>query len=370
MTNILVDQQIPLAQELFSPLGTVDTYDYREVTSERIKNTDVLITRSTLTVDMQLLEGSPVKFVGTCTIGKDHLDTTYLEKQGIAWTNAPGCNANAVLQYVLSVMAQLRPRWMQQRIGIIACGSIGRRVYRCLNALGVDCVCYDPFLSADDIPDLTTFENVLQSDIIISNAPLTHTGSFPTHHMIDEVALNTLRENSLLISVGRGAVIDNQALLSRIKSNKNFSVALDVWENEPNISEALLQLVDIATPHIAGYSLEGKENGTHMVYKKLCEFLAVESVVLNIGSQQQQMLNVNYGDSLSDDDILNAILLAVYPVMNDDTRLRQCPTPVNLGQHFDVLRKQYPVRRELPYYLMPETPPAVNEWLNVLLELQ
>ncbi|MFT5118884.1 MAG: erythronate-4-phosphate dehydrogenase, partial [Kiritimatiellia bacterium] len=233
--KILGDSQLLLFDELFSGLGETSTYSGRELSAEQLSDVDVLITRSTLTVDENLLAHSKVKFVGTCTIGTDHFDTDFLDRQGIEWTNAAACNANAVVQYVLSAMAQLAPHWLHSTVGIIGCGNIGGRVYSRLKALGVNCRVYDPFLTVKDNPDLTSLNHVLQSDIITSHAPLTLTGDYPTRHLLDAQALDQLRSGTVLISAGRGAVIDNQALLRKLSIAKNIRVALDVWEGEPDI---------------------------------------------------------------------------------------------------------------------------------------
>jgi erythronate-4-phosphate dehydrogenase len=372
--KILGDSQILRFDELFSSLGETATYSGRELSAEQLEGVDVLITRSTLKVDADLLANSQVKFVGTCTIGIDHFDTQYLDQQGITWTNAAGCNANSVAQYVLSAMAQLAPNWLQSTVGIIGCGNIGGRVYQCLTALGVHCRVYDPFLSAQDNPDLASLEHVLQSDIVTSHAPLTREGAHPTYHLLNAERLAQLRAGTLLVSAGRGAVIDNQALLHQLSADKNIRVALDVWDNEPDILTDLIPLVDIATPHIAGYSIEGKENGTVMVYQQLCEFLQIDSPV-----DVQAMMTVDKvaldvalsGGVSSPSSVFNQLLLSAYPIMLDDQRLRSWDSSgTSMALHFDSLRKQYPIRREYPHFDFPacaqQSP--IREWLNVLMK--
>ncbi len=382
--KILGDSQILLFEELFSSLGETATYSGRNLSAAELEGVDALITRSTLNVDQALLNGSSVKFVGTCTIGTDHLDLDYLQSQSIRWTNAAACNANAVVQYVLSAMAQLSPEWMQSTVGIIGCGNVGGRVYRRLKALGVNCQVYDPFLSAQDNPDLVPLEDLLQADIITSHAPLTTTGEFPTYHLIGEHELNQLRPNALLISAGRGAVIDNQALLNRLTQKKDIGVVLDVWDNEPDISAELLSLVDIATPHIAGHSLEGKEQGTVMVFQQLCESIGVApsvdvSTIVNTETALLPELRpkivpkivtaIPLEDSASPVAILNRVLLAAYPIMEDDARLREWK---NSGQamavYFDRMRKEYPVRREYSHFIFPDVAQCspIADWLALL----
>ena len=225
----------------------------------------MLLVRSVTRVDRTLLEGSAVAFVGSATIGTDHVDQAYLAEQGIRFAHAPGCNANAVVQYDLSVLSNLQPDWQSCTVGIVGCGNVGGRVYRTLKSLGVNCRVYDPFLSAEQIPDLVDFQSVLAADIICVHTPLTTEGPFPTEHLFNAEVLAGLGENTLLINAGRGAVIDNGALLEHLKSGSKLRVALDVWEPEPNINPGLLEQVLLATPHIAGYSREGKIRGTEML---------------------------------------------------------------------------------------------------------
>lgn len=371
--NILADRQIPLFNELFSCLGDTHTYVGRTLSTKQLANIDVLITRSTVMVNESLLANSSVRFVGTCTIGTDHLDTTYLDQQGIAWAHAPGCNANAVVQYVLSAMALLAPDWLGATVGIIACGRIGGRVYQTLKALGVHSRVYDPFLSAADTINLSSLDNVLQSDIVISHAPLTRHGPHPTWHLLGEKQLKQLRPGTLLISAGRGAVIDNRALLQRLSSNNDIQVVLDVWENEPDILTELLPLVDIATPHIAGHTLEGKERGTVMIYDALCKFLQCAPPIdsRDIMHSDRGKPNLVTTPSMSAKQLLNKILLSTYDIKADDERLRQWHTSgKTIADYFDHLRRNYPVRREYSHFIFPECAQSspIQHWLSVLTE--
>ncbi|MGS2717962.1 4-phosphoerythronate dehydrogenase [Eionea flava] len=387
--KILGDSQIRLFDELFSSLGETATYSGREITSSQLSDIDVLVTRSTVNVDKTLLDNTPVVFVGTCTIGTDHVDLDYLQQKNIAWANAPACNANAVVQYVLSAMAQLTPHWINATVGIIGCGNVGGRVHRRLTALGVSCRVYDPFLSHENNADLTSLDEVLQSDIITCHAPLTTDGAFPTYHMIGQRELEQLRPNTLLISAGRGAVINNQALLAKLSTADNtLRVALDVWENEPNILPELMARVDIATPHIAGHSLEGKEQGTVMIYNALCDHLKIVppiEVSTVVNTEKTSLLDIAGMDAISQpssQEALNQLLLAAYPIVDDDARLRAwsrgvgSDTQATVAQHFDHLRKTYPVRREYSHFYYPDSEgsdtscgssgSAINAWLALL----
>lgn len=393
--KILGDQQILLLNPLFEAIGEVSTYSGRDISPEQLEGVDALITRSTVNVNESLLAGTNVKFVGTCTIGTDHFDTAYLDQQGIYWTNAAGCNADAVVQYVISAMAQLAPNWLQAKVGIIAHGNIGSRVYRRLKALGIDCCCYDPLLSLEGLPpaglsssndpNLVSLETVLACDIITSHAPLTHEGPHPSYHLLGEAELAAISSQSLLISAGRGAVIDNQALLARMQQGNAFKLALDVWENEPDILTELIPYADIVTPHIAGHSLEGKERGTYMVYQQLCRFLSLEesATAIQALNTQRKPLPEQWQQRFSDDSdeaLFNQLLLLMYPIMEDDQRLRawspsksvdaQTTDPQSMPEYFDALRKHYPIRREYTHFILPQwlQDSRIGQWMAALTD--
>ncbi|MGH1486101.1 MAG: 4-phosphoerythronate dehydrogenase [Cellvibrionaceae bacterium] len=371
--KILADQNIPLVHEFFSEYGDITCMPGRDITAAHCREMDVLLVRSITVVDEALLSGSRVQFVGSCTIGTDHLDIDYLEANHILWSNAPGCNANAVVQYVLSAMAETTEDWQQKNIGIIGYGNIGGRLHKRLTQLGVKNYYYDPFLVAKDHPNGVDFNTILQADIITCHTPITKTGPYPTYHLLGSEQLSRLSDDALLINSGRGAVIDNQALLREINRRPSLKVALDVWESEPEINQNLLEKVTLATPHIAGYSLEGKEQGTFMVYqafqKALSSFSSrtIESTSTptlykeksHLLSNNKTNLNVSKEwTSLSTQAQLNALLLACYNIKDDDKRLRTFSSGLEEGgsiaQHFDHLRKTYPVRREYSHYRLPD----------------
>lgn len=344
--KIVADQNIPLLDAFYADIGEVKKLSGREITRDDLIDCDVLIVRSVTKVNEALLSGTPVKFVGTCTIGLDHIDLTYLEEQGIQWANAPGCNANAVVQYVFSTMAALMPNWQEKTVGIIGCGSIGTRLHSRFTQLGVKVSCYDPFSTDDEQADLVTFDEVLKSDIITCHTPLTKTGPFPSFHLLDKTALEKIPKSALIINSCRGGVIDETALLDLLPE-KQFKLAIDVWENEPQLNFTLLDQVDIATPHIAGYTLEGRENGTAMVYEALIDFLAIDAKpIAEIVSNDV----VDFENEKNKEETLNTILLQCYPINEDDQRLREGKTAENFGQYFDRLRKNYPHRREYTHY--------------------
>jgi len=340
--KIVADENMPLVREMFSPYGEVVTYPGRELTAEHVWDADALLVRSVTLVNSGLLEGSKVKFVGSATIGVDHVDQCYLEQRAISFSNAPGCNADAVVQYVLSVLFTLRPDWIEQTVGIVGCGNVGGRLYRTLKKLGVDCRCYDPFLAQKNSPDLTSFEQVIKSDVLCLHTPISTEGSYPTYHLFSETVLSRLSDDALLINAGRGAVVDNAALL-RLLPEKSWQVALDVWEQEPNIALPLLEQVDIGTPHIAGYSEDGKINGTRMIRDAFCTWQGIAPPDIQLGQEQTMELVVS---------TLAQAVLATYDVAEEDRRMRAVlqSKNVEVPSAFDQLRKTCPRRLEFDHY--------------------
>ena len=345
--KIIADQNMPLVKALFASYGQVYLLPGREITAADVADADVLLVRSVTEVNRQLLENSKVKFVGSATIGTDHIDTDYLQSANIAFAHAPGCNAEAVVQYDLSVMCRLVPDWQSKTLGIVGCGNVGGRLHNKLRGLGVSCRVYDPFLSAVSNADLVSFNELIStSDIICLHTPITKVGAFPTHHMFNSEVLSKIKPGALLLNAGRGGVIDNKALLAHLRTDAPLQVALDVWESEPQLDLDLMALVELATPHIAGYSLEGKTNGTQMVFDAFLTFLGEKAEPCNEPTDEFQVLG--------NLDTLGEAILASYDVAEDDQRMRDrlanLTGPEAVGLAFDELRKRYPVRREFSYY--------------------
>jgi len=359
--RIVADENIPYVNEFFSDFGNITTLPGRSMTAEDVSDADVLLIRSVTRVDSQLLEGSRVGFVGTCTIGVDHLDLDYLARAGISHCSAPGCNANSVVEYVFSVLSHLRPDWLQRSFGIVGCGNVGGALYRKLKALGLDVSFYDPLLSlsADDYRksnDQVSLEQVLEADVIAMHAPLTQTGAHPSYHLLGCDQLSQLKQGALLINAGRGPVVDNGALKQILLERSDIDVALDVWELEPFVDPQLLPDVAMATPHIAGYSFDGKVEGTAMIYRALCDYLKVpaQKTAQQLLPQEHKVLENLSG---SNQQIINQAIRHGYDVATDDQNMREqlqraakdrgaVSLQAALSEVFDGLRKNYPVRRE------------------------
>lgn len=322
--KIVVDENIAFASEYFASLGELVFRPGRTITANDVRDADILLVRSVTTVNAALLAGSRVRFVGSCTIGMDHVDTAWLDANGISHACAPGCNARAVVQYVLSALQVLQiPLAGSQSIGVVGCGNVGGSLLRTLQAMGVPCCGFDPYLANSDLP-LTDFNTVLACDVVCLHTPLTRTGDYPTFHMLNADAIAQLKPGAVLLNAGRGAAIDNKALLARLHEKNDLLVVLDVWENEPAIDPDLLQRVSLGTPHIAGYSAEGKWRGTLMVYQALCHFLGVP---------EQEVRITLAGE------------MVPYNVLDDDRALRE-QFAIDGAIAFDRLRKDYFPRRE------------------------
>ncbi len=349
--KIVADENIPYLNEFFARYGEVHALSGRGMQAQDLAGADILLVRSVTKVNADLLAQSQVKFVGTCTIGVDHLDLEFLQGAGIAVASAPGCNAGGVVQYVLSALAKLHPTWRSQRIGIVGCGNVGGRLFRVLASAGVNVCAFDPFKHSPDI-NWVSFDEVLSCDIICLHTPLTRNGTNPTYHLIDTAALQTIKPGALLLNAGRGEVIDNHALLQHLNAGADLQVVLDVWEGEPDLLVPLLHKIQLGTPHIAGYSYEGRVNGSRMIHRALGEFLQVPAAELDSHDNQVMTLALGEAECLHFTDI-NSTLLDIYDVTRDDQQLRALAVSQgNTAKGFDVLRKEYPKRRELSHYFV------------------
>jgi erythronate-4-phosphate dehydrogenase len=355
MNNIIIDENIAFAEEAFSKFGNVKLMHGREIDNDALKSASVLIIRSITKVNETLLKDTSIKFLGTATIGTDHIDLEYLKSHEIAFADAKGCNADAVAEYIFTALLKLTNRenysLMGKTIGVVGAGNIGSLIVKLAKALGMNVLINDPPLERKFGRKIfVPLEEIYNSDIITLHVPLNKDGLDKTVHLFDYENIGKIKNEAIFINASRGQVVNNKALLDIIPK-KNLSVVLDVWENEPGINIELLKRVNIGTPHIAGYSLEGKVNGTLMIYNALCKFLgetpswkpvlpAVESPEINI--KQSGSLELK----------LNEMFKSIYNIQKDDEKIREM---INIpgdeaGRYFDSLRKNYPLRREFSNY--------------------
>jgi erythronate-4-phosphate dehydrogenase len=348
--HILVDENIPYGVEAFATLGTVSTFHGRQLAHSDLVTTDLLIVRSITAVNASLLQNTSVKFVGTATIGTDHIDLEYLNHHNISFASAPGCNATSAAEYVVSaltILAQQQDFDLNKKIvGIIGCGNVGSRVRHKLQALGASCLVYDPPLQQiDNSQDFVDIATLQHADIITLHVPLTTSGKYPTQNLINAEFLSHLREDVILINTARGNVIDEIALSYRLLACPKMQVVLDVWRDEPRINPWLLARASLATPHIAGYSFDGKVRGTEMIYQAVCQFL-------NTQPQWQPQLPaaaiqlIGFSEQFEPEQALATAILSTYDVRRDDAKLRLMGQSSKPTHYFDQLRKNYPIRRE------------------------
>ncbi|MGR5193124.1 4-phosphoerythronate dehydrogenase [Vibrio rotiferianus] len=348
--KIIVDENMPYAEELFSQLGEVILKPGRTLTADDLVDVDALMIRSVTKVNAELIsKANKLKFVGTATAGMDHVDQALLQEKGIFFTSAPGCNKVGVAEYVFSVMMVLAQQKgfsvFDKTVGIIGAGQVGSYLEKCLKGMGINVLINDPFKQEEgDSRSFTPLAELIEnSDIITLHTPITKDGPHPTHHLIDEKVLNGLRSDQILINAARGPVVDNQALKQRLLKNDGFTAALDVFEFEPEVDMELLPLLAFATPHVAGYGLEGKARGTTMIFNSYCEFLNNElrahaSDLLPTAPVPTMVLNRAW-----DEATLHNITQLIYDVRKDDALFRR---EISKPGSFDLMRKNYWDRRE------------------------
>jgi erythronate-4-phosphate dehydrogenase len=346
--KVVADVDIPFLKGALEGVAEVVYLPGKEIDPVSLRDADALITRTRTRCDEALLKDSPVKFIAAASIGYDHIDTAYCESKGIVWTNAPGCNSSSVEQYILSVLMTVAGRYefnlKDKTIGIVGVGHVGSKIERICKAMGMKVLLNDPPRAREEGPESFVDLSVIQkkADIITLHIPLCHSGEDKTYHLADEDFLSGLKNNSILINSSRGEVVDGNALKLALENGKLSTAVLDVWEGEPEIDHELMTMVDIATPHIAGYSVDGKANATGMSVRSLSRFF-------NLGMEDWEPDGLpgpgfdNFivdGSRFELQELLLIISRRVYDVLHDDVVLRKNP------EKFEQIRATYPVRRE------------------------
>lgn len=344
-----MDKNIPYIHKLFSFCNDIQLCEGRLITSKDLKDVDVLIVRSVTEVNQELLHNSVVKFVGTVTSGIDHIDQNFLRTHDIGFSAAPGSNAIAVVEYVLTALFSLAQRngfFLRDKIvGIVGVGHIGSLLYRRLYEFGVNILLCDPPLSKKCMKYnwKSLEELVSEVDILTLHTPLTDDQYYPTRHMINFDVLDALPSNTILINTARGAVIDNHALLKIFKNGKKLNIVLDVWEEEPILSIPLLSYVNIGTAHIAGYTLESKVRSIFHIYNEYCKFFDIfndkKCENLPVFSRIHH-IKIN---STIDEWCIYELVKYIYNIRYDDMILRRM---IVKPEGFDKIRKNYVDRRE------------------------
>ena len=384
--KIVADQNIPCVEEAFGSLGTVTTMHGHRIDRDAVANADVLLVRSVTPVTPKLLGGGSVRFVGSATIGTDHVRQAFLDKEDITFAHAPGSNADSVADYVVAallVLARRRQvRLSERTVGIVGCGNIGGRLVRRLSARGLEVLRNDPPRAEAEGPphDFVSLDTVLRrADVLTLHVPLTEEGRHPTRHLIGDEELRRLSEGTWLLNTSRGSVIDGAALRGATEEGHLGGLVLDVWPDEPTPAPALVEAADLATPHIAGYAYDGKVRGTRMLYEALCQHLNVEPAwdpeAVLAPDDPDDLRCVPPDPRLPAPDALHRLARQAYDVAADDARFRAAlEGPVD--EHaaaFRHLRATYPRRREFQTHTVPRHAigeplrPAVADGLTMQL---
>ncbi|MDD2710755.1 MAG: 4-phosphoerythronate dehydrogenase [Verrucomicrobiae bacterium] len=364
MPRIICTEDMPCGREAFETLGEVQVLPERTLRPEQVRDADILAVRSTTKVGPALLEGSRVGFVGTATIGMDHLDTAYFDRAGIKWCSAAGCNANSVSEYLVAGLLALGRRHgfdlAGKTIGIVGVGNVGTRVAEKANALGLRVLLNDPpkqrmagggqYLPLDQV--------LAGAGIVTMHVPLEKGGDDPTWHLADRCFFEKMKPGCLFVNAARGAVVDSDALLRAMDQGRVAHCILDTWEGEPVYRPDVLRRVDLGTPHIAGHSYEGKVVGTWMVYQAACRFLG-RAPAWTPQTHLASALPGNPPPAIEPDGTkgdreaaVAAVVRQAYDIEKDDGLLRRTldlPEDARIKE-FNRQRKQYAVRREFPYF--------------------
>jgi len=340
--DIVADANLAMLDETFARHGRITRLPGRELTASDVRHADVLLLRSVTRADRSLLAGSRVRFVGTATIGTDHLDIPWLEANGIAWACAPGCNADAAAQYALAMAwAACQRRGMDllgSSAGIVGRGNVGSRLQKLLQTLDIPAVACDPPLQDAGVQGLSSLEEALEQPLVSLHVPLTQAGPYATVRMLRTENLARLPDGALLLNTSRGDVIDGAALLGEIGAGR-IQAALDVWPGEPDVDLHLVDRCTVATPHVAGYSVEGKRNGTLMIYRAFCAWAGIEAP--QAAPRQARRAPADA------ETLLEALAEAARGVAADDAAMRDALSRnEDTGQAFDRLRKSYRLRHD------------------------
>ncbi len=356
--KIVIDENITYGKEAFQTFGEITLLPGRTITNAALIDKDALLVRSVTNVNKDLLQNTNIKFIGTATIGRDHIDEKYLLENDIGFCYAPGSNSYAVTEYVFSAITHIAEKYNidieSKSIGIIGYGNIGTKVAVVAKAIGMKVVLNDPPLQRkSDSVIFSSLEEALSCDIVTFHVPLNLEGIDKTYHLLNEKNISIIKDNAILINASRGPVIDNNMLKRELKKGKRTLTVLDVWENEPDYDLDLMKLIEIGTQHIAGYSFEGKVNGTTMIYDQFCSYMNLKSswkpelpqVHNNVISLQKNEKKL---------DTLVNIFNKSYQIKQDDLLMRKATSFSREKKinhfYFDSLRKNYRFRRELINY--------------------
>ncbi len=350
--KVICDDKIPFLRGVLEPFIDVEYYPGGEIDNEKIKDAQALIIRTRTKCNAELLEGTSIRFIATATIGYDHIDTAYCKLKGIAWTNAPGCNSGSVMQYIASAIltwAQEQQINIENRVlGVVGVGNVGNKVVRLAENLGMHVLLNDPPRERNEGKcGFVSLKGILRdADIISLHVPLNPEGIDKTYHLVDNEFLSHVNKESLLINSSRGEVVKTVSLKNSMIQGSPAYTIMDVWEDEPKIDADLLDMAYLSTSHIAGYSADGKANGTTMAVQALSKFfnLGIDDWEPDTLPEPEESLIAYNGINKSFQQIVTDLVLHTYQIRADSNRLKALP------ENFEFFRGDYPLRREFFAY--------------------
>ncbi|OGV33770.1 MAG: erythronate-4-phosphate dehydrogenase [Lentisphaerae bacterium GWF2_45_14] len=370
--KIVIDDKIPFIKGVLGKFADVVYLPGGKTTRADVMDADAVITRTRTDCSERLLSGSRVKFIATATIGYDHIDTAYCDSHGIKWTNAPGCNSSSVAQYITSAILNIAVRnnlkLDTMTLGVIGVGNVGSKVAKVGEALGMKVLLNDPPRArGEGNAGFSTLGEILsESDVVTCHVPLSSEGADSTFHLANFTFFRTLRKKPFFINSSRGEVNDTAALVDAIKSGKVAGAVVDVWEDEPDINGELLSLADIATPHIAGYSTDGKANGTSMSVRALAKFFGIKELIdwypAGVPLPENTMIEVDHSGKSFEQATLETVSFS-YNVLDDSRCLKKSP------ETFEKQRGDYPLRREFSAYTIKNGSKLSPELFNAFKKL-
>lgn len=373
--SIIIDNKIPYIYGILEPFAKITYITGSKICNKDLINCNALIIRTRTICNAELLEGTAVKFIATATIGFDHIDTEYCKSKDIFWTNAPGCNSVSVLQYISSALMYISQQYnlnlSEKTIGIIGVGNVGRKIANFCNIIGIKVLLNDP--PRERLEGKTNFTNLStiqqKADIITLHVPLNKNDTDSTFHLIDENFISNCKNDVFIINSCRGEVFDSKSIINALKNETIKGVIIDCWENEPKINRKLLELCNIGTPHIAGYSKDGKANGTSMAVQALSKFfnLGIDNwQCQNIENTKSSIINID-AKNKSDLDVIKLAIESTYNIKDDSIKLKK-----NIF-NFENIRENYPVRREFQYYTIigkNMSNQLINKLVNIGFKVQ
>ncbi len=369
--SIVADRNIPFLREALEPYANMHYFPANQITREVVATADALVIRTRTKCNAALLEGTPVKFIATATIGHDHIDKVFCKQAGISWRNAPGCNASSVMQYIACALANIalhdNKRFNELCLGVIGAGNVGRKVVELAHIFGMKVLINDPprerLEGRGAFTDLPTL--LEKADIVSMNMPLNHEEPDKSFHMANNVFFDKMKTNAWFINTARGEVTQSEALVNALKNGKLRGAIIDVWENEPHIDKELLRLAYIATPHIAGYSQDGKANGTALSVQAISRFfkLGIDNWFPKcISAPQNPVIHLN-DQNKTKEEIVHQIVTHTYDIHTDSCLLNNAP------ENFEAFRNNYPPRREFIAFQI-EVLELPNDLASILAYLQ